>query len=33
MTVEFDPSKTDLNTIKTRIENMGFGWEEIKKKV
>jgi len=31
MTVQFDPSITDLNVIKNRVEKIGYGWEEIKK--
>ena len=31
MSVEFDPLKINLETIKTRIEKIGFGWAEIRK--
>jgi len=30
MTVEFDPVKTDLDTIKKTIEKIGYSWAEIK---
>ncbi|MDR2713660.1 MAG: heavy metal translocating P-type ATPase, partial [Clostridiales bacterium] len=31
ITVEFDPAKTGLEAIKSRIEKLGYGWAEIKK--
>lgn len=29
--VEFDPAKTNLDSVKNRIEKTGYGWAEIKK--